>query len=225
MRPIHMLAAAVLALGGLGLAAPAGAAPADRPGLADGAGVVIQVGHRDGGDRGFGRRDGRFEARRHDRDDDRRWRGGDHRGRDDDLRRHGVRSWDDWSRNRHRDRDEWRRHDRGDWRGDRGRHLGWDRGRGHRWHDDDWRKHKHFGKRDFGKKHRHARHHPRHDYWAGRHFRHSRYVVIRDYGDYYLPPPPYGHFYARVDRDVFLVAEGTKRIIDAFVLFDAVGRY
>jgi Ni/Co efflux regulator RcnB len=48
--------------------------------------------------------------------------------------------------------------------------------------------------------------------------------VIRDYDDYYLPPPRRGHYYARVDNDVYLVAEATKRIIDAFVLLDAAGR-
>jgi Ni/Co efflux regulator RcnB len=50
-------------------------------------------------------------------------------------------------------------------------------------------------------------------------------VVIHEYDDYYLPPPRRGHYYARVGNDVYLVAEATKRIIDAFVLLDAVGRY
>jgi len=50
-------------------------------------------------------------------------------------------------------------------------------------------------------------------------------VVIHEYDDYNLPPPRRGHYYARVDNDVYLVAEATKRIIDAFVLLDAVGRY
>lgn len=65
--------------------------------------------------------------------------------------------------------------------------------------------------------------HPRRAYWVGRRFPYERryYVVIRDYHHYHLPPPPRGHFYARVDDEVFLVAEATKRIIDAFVLLDA----
>ena len=48
--------------------------------------------------------------------------------------------------------------------------------------------------------------------------------MIHEYDDYYLPPPRRGHYYARVDDDVYLVAEATKLIIDAFVLLDAVGR-
>lgn len=201
MKPIHALAAALIAIGGLSLASPAAADPPHGLSVTAEAGAIVQVGHRDG-DRKW---------RRGDRDDDRRWqRGG--RG-DDDWRRHGHRTWDDWSRNRH-----------GDWRGDRGRHLGWDRGRGH---DRHWRDHRRDKKDKFSaKKHKrwHAQKHPRHRYWHGRHFPRVKYVVIRDYDRYYLPPPRRGHFYARVDNDVFLVAEGTKRIIDAFVLFDAVGR-
>ena len=49
--------------------------------------------------------------------------------------------------------------------------------------------------------------------------------MIHEYDDYNLPPPRRGQYYARVDNDVYLVAEATKRIIDAFVLLDAVGRY
>jgi Ni/Co efflux regulator RcnB len=33
-----------------------------------------------------------------------------------------------------------------------------------------------------------------------------------------LPPPPYGHNYIAVDRDVLLVAEASKRVIDAVVI-------
>jgi hypothetical protein len=33
-----------------------------------------------------------------------------------------------------------------------------------------------------------------------------------------LPPPPYGHSYVNVDRDVLLVAEASKRVIDAVVI-------
>ncbi len=70
------------------------------------------------------------------------------------------------------------------------------------------------------------RRHPRHGYWIGRRFpfHHRHYVVIVDYDRYYLPPPRRGHFYVRVDDDVFLVAEASKRIIDAFVLLHAAAR-
>lgn len=200
MRPIHTLAAAALALCGLGLAIPAEAAP--KPGtqaaahvaaaVAPPAGDIVLVGHRDR---------------------DHRWQ------RDRDHRRHSrhERRGRDWDRHRDRD-DSWRhgRHDRSE--RDRGRHYGWDRGRGHdkHWENKHWKnKHKRW----------HARRHPRHRYWHGRHVPRNRYVVIHDYRDYYLPRPPRGHFYARIDNDVFLVAAATKSIIDAFVLFDAVGRY
>lgn len=77
-------------------------------------------------------------------------------------------------------------------------------------------------------RHRHRWHwhrHPRRAYWIGRRFPdgHRDFVVIVDYRRYRLPPPPRRHFYVRVDNDVFLVAEATKRIVDAFVLLSAVG--
>lgn len=143
------------------------------------------------------------KERRHDRGrahetDRERWR--DRRG---DRQRRARRDWD-----RHGDRG---RH----YGWDRGRHRGWDRGRGHSGHG-----HGHHAERR-----RHARHHPRHGYWVGRRFPRVDYVVIHEYDDYYLPPPRRGQYYARVDNDVYLVAEATKRIIDAFVLLDAVGRH
>jgi len=39
-----------------------------------------------------------------------------------------------------------------------------------------------------------------------------------------LPPPPRGYFYVRSDRDVFLVLETTRTIIDAFILLELLGR-
>lgn len=39
-----------------------------------------------------------------------------------------------------------------------------------------------------------------------------------------LPPPPVGYIYRRVDGDVLLIAEGTREVINALVLFSAVGR-
>lgn len=38
-----------------------------------------------------------------------------------------------------------------------------------------------------------------------------------------LRPAPHGHRYVRVDNDVLLIAEGTKKVIDAITLFSAVG--
>lgn len=67
--------------------------------------------------------------------------------------------------------------------------------------------------------------HPRHDHWVGQHLPPRRpYMVILDWRNYDLPRPRPGYAYVRVDRDVFLIAEATKRIIDAFVLLEAVGR-
>lgn len=173
MKPMHAIAAAVIALAGLGLSAPAEAAPKDVAGVAVSAGDVLLAGHRD-------------------RDDRRDWR-------------HG-------------------RDDRRDWDRDRGQKHGWDRGRGHdrHWRDDRRKKaQKHWGKQ-------HARwrlhHHPHRRHWLGRHFAWRGYDHIRHHDRYGLRPPPHGHFYARIDNDVFLVAEATRRIIDAFVLVDAVGR-
>ena len=37
-----------------------------------------------------------------------------------------------------------------------------------------------------------------------------------------LPPPPVGHVYAQVDGDVLLVAEATRKVIDAIVLLSAL---
>ena len=37
-----------------------------------------------------------------------------------------------------------------------------------------------------------------------------------------LPPPPHGYIYRRVDGDVLLIAEATKKVIDAIVLFSAL---
>ncbi|MEX6723264.1 RcnB family protein [Parapedomonas caeni] len=37
-----------------------------------------------------------------------------------------------------------------------------------------------------------------------------------------LPPPPRGYIYRRVDGDVLLIAEATRHVLDAVVLFSAV---
>lgn len=38
-----------------------------------------------------------------------------------------------------------------------------------------------------------------------------------------LGPAPRGHYYAQVDKDVLLVAEATKKVVDAVTLISAVG--
>lgn len=38
-----------------------------------------------------------------------------------------------------------------------------------------------------------------------------------------LTPPPHNMRYARVDKNVYLIAEGTRKVVEAFELFSAVG--
>lgn len=50
------------------------------------------------------------------------------------------------------------------------------------------------------------------------------YVPEPDYGRYELPPPPHGHVYGYVDGDLLLIAEATKRVVDAIVAVEAAAR-
>jgi Ni/Co efflux regulator RcnB len=221
MKPIRLLAAALAASAGLALSLPASAAPVKAPAVAEPSGNVILVGSWDrdsnrwtdtdrqrsrDGDRKRGDRSAQGDRRWDDRSD-RRWD------------RRAERRDDRWERRSERRDDRWdkRRDHRWEHRHDRGNHYGWDRGRHYGWDRD----HKHYKKKH---KRWHAGHHPRHRYWAGRRLPRTHYVVIERYNDYYLPPPRRGHYYARVDNDVFLVAQATHLIVDAFVLLDAASR-
>jgi hypothetical protein len=51
-----------------------------------------------------------------------------------------------------------------------------------------------------------------------------RYVPVYDHGRYGLRDPAEGLIYARVDGDLLLIAEATKRVIDAVVAVDAATR-
>lgn len=53
---------------------------------------------------------------------------------------------------------------------------------------------------------------------------HVRYKEIRDYRRYRLGPPPRGHFYAHVDRDVVLVARATLGVVTFLGAIDALSR-
>jgi len=215
MIPIRVLAAVVLASSGLILSTPVLAAPKAGASAAPWADEIVLVKQK--------HRDRNWVTD----DDGDQWRndaqrGGDRRG--DSIRR------DDRKRMHDGDRDRPRYSDR-DWRrdGDRDhdRHYGHDRDRRYYGHDHGRRYYGHDHGNHYGwekQKHWRARHHPRHHYWVGRRFPRVEYVVIDHYDDYYLPPPRHGHYYARVDNDVYLIAEGTKLIIDAFVLFDAASR-
>lgn len=147
------------------------------------------------------------DANRSTQGDWRRDDRGDHR-RD----RRADRRDDRWDRRADRRDDRWDRRDRGN-------HYGWDRGRHYGWRDGDRKYYKN------GQKHWRAGHHPRHRYWAGRRLPRTQYVVIERYDDYYLPPPRRGHYYVRSGNDVFLIAQATHLIVDAFVLLDAASRY
>lgn len=209
MRPVHAITAAVVAICGFGLLAPAGAAPNWSPGVAPAAGALVQIDNR--------RHDGRH-WRRGDGDEE-EWEGLWDRRRGEDWDHDRGRHLG-WERGLHRGWDGGRGHD---WRWGRGRGDDWRWGRGSsRWRDWDWR-HRHDG--HWGKKHQrwHTRHHPRHREWVGRPFPRGGYSVIQDYYSYGLPTPYRGQFYARSDNDVFLVDEATRRILDAFVLYNAFG--
>lgn len=48
------------------------------------------------------------------------------------------------------------------------------------------------------------------------------YIRINDPTRYNLRPAPTGHYYARVDRDIILVAEASRKVIDLVVILDAL---
>jgi len=218
MKPIRLLGAALAASAGLGLSLQASAAPITASGGAAPTGNVIQVSNWDRDSKRWNE-NGRQHGDRKAHDDRRRDDRGDRRAeRRDDGREHR-----DYHRDGRRDGRQdghWDRRDgRWDYRWDRGNHYGWDRGKHYGWSDGGHKHYKH--------KHKHWRtdRHPRYRYWAGRPLPRTRYVVIERYNDYYLPPPRRGHYYVQSGSDVFLVAQATHLIVDAFVLLDAARRY
>lgn len=169
-------------------------------------------------DRRDWRADRREDHEEEDEEEHRDWRAGRRDDRRDDRRwsdRYGWRVGHDGDH--HGYRHDYRHDYRGDWRDDRRewREVRYSRHRDYRW--DRW-------------------------YWAPQYRYHApvRYVYPRGYGyygwrvghrlppplyarHYYvdyryyrLPPPPYGHVWVRVDRDVVLVALGTGLILDVF---------
>lgn len=214
----------VFSLAALLAGAAAMPAQADDPRLR-GVAAAVAAGDADGrewrGERREDRRDRRDDRRedRQDRRDDRRdWRA----ERRDDRR--------DWRADRRDDRRDWR-HDRREWRDDR-----------REWRDDrrEWRD----DRRDHRRYVRHQDRRWRGDYWRPEYryrapvryayppgYRHYRWRVGHtlppayygrpyyvDYRHYHLPPPPYGHRWVRVDKDVVLVAIATGLVLD--VLYD-----
>jgi hypothetical protein len=41
---------------------------------------------------------------------------------------------------------------------------------------------------------------------------------LSNYGDYNLSPPPYGHEYGYVDKDILLIRTATRLVVDAVIL-------
>lgn len=165
------------------------------------------------------RREDRRENRGDRRDDRRDWRADrrddrrDHRGDRRDDRR-------DWRADRRDDRRDWRddrRDDRRDWRHDRRYDHRYARHDDRRWRGNYWRPE--------------YRYRPTVRYVYPPGYRAYRWQVGHrlppayygrpyyvDYRHYRLPPPPYGHRWVRVDRDVVLVAIATGLVLD--VLYD-----
>jgi len=48
-------------------------------------------------------------------------------------------------------------------------------------------------------------------------------VLIRDYRHYGLQPPPNGYFYVRMDRDVLLVTEATRKVAELVTILGEIG--
>ncbi|TNJ35627.1 RcnB family protein [Arenimonas terrae] len=159
-------------------------------------------GRHERGDRSEHRDDRRGDRRdwREDRRDDRReWRGDRREWRDD------RRDWRD-------DRREWR-DDRRDWRDDRRDHGRYARHDDRRWHGYHWYPQYRYRapvRYVYPPGYRAYQWRVGHRLPRGYYDRH--YYV--DYRHYRLPPPPYGHHWVRVDRDVVLVAIATGLVLD-----------
>lgn len=152
------------------------------------------------------RREDRRENRGDRRDDRRDWRA----DRRDDRRDHRG--------DRRDDRRDWRadrRDDRRDWRQDRRYDHRYVRHDDRRWRGNHWRAE--------------YRYRPTVRYVYPPGYRAYRWQVGHrlppayygrpyyvDYRYYRLPPPPYGHHWVRVDRDVVLVALATGLVLDVF---------
>jgi Ni/Co efflux regulator RcnB len=156
---------------------------------------------------GNGPRGGRHEDRRDDRrdwredrrEDRREWRGDRREWRDD------RREWRD-------DRREWR-DDRRDWRDDRRDHARYARHDDRRWSGHHWYPQYRYRapvRYVYPPGYRAYQWRVGHRLPRGYYDRH--YYV--DYRHYRLPPPPYGHHWVRIDRDVVLVAIATGLVLD-----------
>ncbi|PRH82422.1 hypothetical protein C6N40_07855 [Arenimonas caeni] len=205
----------VFSLAALVAGAAALPAQADDPRLR-GVAAAVAASSDDGREWRGERRDNRGERRdgRHDRWDDRR----------DDRRevRHDRRDdRRDWRGDRRDDRRDWRqdnRNDRRDWRPDHRDNRRYARHDDRRWRGNHWRPEYRYrapARYVYPPGHRAYRWHVGHRLPSAYYGRPHYYV---DYRHYHLPPPPYGHRWVRVDKDVILVAIATGLVLD--VLYD-----
>lgn len=201
--PVPALAAALLAAGALSVSVPAFAAPiGDAPPLPSAVPsatsfpeIILIEGRSGKGNRG----------------------GGNGRG-DSHVFKQGGDRWDgnDWRRvERGHDEDRHDDRDRVEGRHDRGNHYGWQRGMHYGWdkngRDSDFDDRRYGDGSDWRAERRQSR-------WTGQDIGRVNSSVLRDYDAYDLPRPGPGQYYARSGNEVFLVTEGTRQIMDAFVL-------
>ena len=71
----------------------------------------------------------------------------------------------------------------------------------------------------------HRKHHKHNKHWVrGDHIPHDVVYHRVYYDEYRLPRPQSGYFYASIGGDIYLLAEATKRVIEAINLVDAATR-
>ena len=72
---------------------------------------------------------------------------------------------------------------------------------------------------------KHRKHHKHNKHWVrGDHIPHDVVYHRVYYDEYRLPRPQPGYFYANIGGDIYLLAEATKRVIEAINLVDAATR-
>ena len=71
----------------------------------------------------------------------------------------------------------------------------------------------------------HRKHHKHNKHWVrGDHIPHDVVYHRVYYDEYRLPRPQPGYFYASIGGDIYLLAEATKRVIEAINLVDTATR-
>ncbi len=165
-------------------------------------------------DRRDDRRDERGDRRdwRSDRRDETRYDGRDWRSDRRDESRYDGRGWRDDRRDDRRDWREDRRDDRRDWRDDR-RDNRYARHDDRRWNGNHWYPQYRYRA---PVRYVYPRGYRAYQWRVGNRLPTSYYQrnYYVDYSAYRLPPPPYGYYWIRVDRDVVLVSIASGLIRD-----------